>query len=83
MVNSQPLDGSAFELEVAGNDGATIGWSSLAFAAQPLDVAAGAILAPVRVAVLNPAGDTALLTANPTTAPQDERTDQLVRHLRS
>ena len=33
--------------------------------------------------VLNAAGDTAVLTANPTTAPQDERTDQLVRHLRS
>ena len=33
--------------------------------------------------MLNPAGDTAVLTVNPTTAPQDERTDQLVRHLRA
>ena len=40
-------------------------------------------VADVTTPVFNPAGDTALLTANPTTAPQDERTDQLVRHLRS
>jgi RND superfamily putative drug exporter len=40
-------------------------------------------IAAVTAPVVNPAGDTALLTANPTTAPQDERTDQLVRHLRS
>ena len=33
--------------------------------------------------VFNAAGDTAVLTANPTTAPQDARTDVLVRHLRS
>jgi len=40
-------------------------------------------VAAVTAPVLNAAGDTAVLTANPTTAPQDERTDQLVRHLRS
>ena len=40
-------------------------------------------IAAVTAPVFNPAGDTAVLTANPTTAPQDERTDQLVRHLRS
>jgi RND superfamily putative drug exporter len=40
-------------------------------------------VAAVTAPVLNPAGDTAVLTVNPTTAPQDERTDQLVRHLRS
>ncbi len=40
-------------------------------------------VAAVAAPVLNPAGDTAVLTATPTTAPQDERTDQLVRHLRS
>ena len=40
-------------------------------------------VADVTPPVFNPAGDTALLTANPATAPQDERTDQLVRHLRS
>ena len=40
-------------------------------------------VAAVTAPVFNPAGDTAVLTANPTTAPQDERTDQLVRHLRS
>jgi RND superfamily putative drug exporter len=40
-------------------------------------------VAAVTAPVLNPAGDTAVLTANPTTAPQDERTDQLVRHLRA
>jgi len=40
-------------------------------------------VAAVTAPVLNPAGDTAVLTANPTTAPQDERTDQLVRHLRT
>ena len=36
-----------------------------------------------RARSLNAAGDTAVLTVNPTTAPQDERTDQLVRHLRA
>ena len=40
-------------------------------------------IADVTPPVFNPARDTALLTANPTTSPQDERTDQLVRHLRS
>ena len=40
-------------------------------------------IAAVTAPVLNAAGDTAVLTANPTTAPQDERTDQLVRHLRA
>ena len=40
-------------------------------------------VAAVTAPVLNPAGDTAVLTVNPTTAPQDERTDQLVRHLRA
>ncbi len=33
--------------------------------------------------ILNPAGDTAVMTANPITAPQDARTDRLIRHLRS
>ncbi len=40
-------------------------------------------IADVTPPVFNPAGDTALLTANPTTAPQDERTDRLVGHLRA
>ncbi len=40
-------------------------------------------VAAVTAPVFNAAGDTAVLTANPTTAPQDERTDQLVHHLRS
>jgi RND superfamily putative drug exporter len=40
-------------------------------------------IAAVTAPVFNAAGDTAVLTANPTTAPQDERTDVLVRHLRS
>jgi RND superfamily putative drug exporter len=40
-------------------------------------------VAAVTSPVFNPAGDTALLTVNPTTAPQDERTDALVHHLRS
>jgi putative drug exporter of the RND superfamily len=40
-------------------------------------------VAAVTAPMLNPAGDTAVLTVNPTTAPQDERTDQLVRHLRA
>ena len=39
----------------------------------------GAVTAPV----FNSAGDTAVLTANPTTSPQDARTDALVHHLRS
>ncbi len=39
-------------------------------------------VAAVTAPVFNAAGNTAVLTANPTTAPQDERTDQLVRHLR-
>jgi putative drug exporter of the RND superfamily len=40
-------------------------------------------VAAVTAPVFNPGGDTAVLTVNPTTAPQDERTDQLVRHLRA
>ena len=40
-------------------------------------------IAEVTPPVFNPAGDTALLTANPTTAPQDERTDRLIRYLRA
>ena len=40
-------------------------------------------VAAVTAPVFNAAGDTAVLTANPTTAPQDERTDALVHHLRS
>jgi RND superfamily putative drug exporter len=43
------------------------------------DPGIAAVTAPVR----NAAGDTAVLTANPTTAPQDAATDQLVRHLRA
>ena len=40
-------------------------------------------VAAVTAPMFNEAGDTAVLTANPTTAPQDERTDDLVHHLRS
>ncbi|MBA2279828.1 MAG: MMPL family transporter [Acidimicrobiia bacterium] len=40
-------------------------------------------VAAVTAPVVNAAGDTAVLTANPTTAPQDAATDQLVRHLRA
>ena len=40
-------------------------------------------VAAVTAPVFNAAGDTAVLTANPTTAPQDARTDELVHHLRS
>jgi RND superfamily putative drug exporter len=40
-------------------------------------------VAAVTAPVFNAAGDTAVLTANPTTSPQDARTDQLVRHLRA
>jgi RND superfamily putative drug exporter len=40
-------------------------------------------VAAVTAPVFNLAHDTALLTVNPTSAPQDARTDALVRHLRS
>ena len=40
-------------------------------------------IAEVTPPVFNPAENTALLTANPVSAPQDERTDRLVRHLRA
>jgi RND superfamily putative drug exporter len=46
-------------------------------------VAADRGVAAVTAPVFNATGDTALMTADPTTAPQDERTDALVRHLRS
>jgi RND superfamily putative drug exporter len=39
-------------------------------------------VAEVTEPIFNEARDAALLTANPTTAPQDEATDALVRHLR-
>jgi RND superfamily putative drug exporter len=40
-------------------------------------------VAAVTAPIFNATGDTAMLTANPTTSPQDARTDALVRHLRS
>ncbi len=40
-------------------------------------------VAAVTAPFFNAAGDTAMLTANPTTAPQDARTDTLVHHLRA
>jgi RND superfamily putative drug exporter len=40
-------------------------------------------VAAVTAPIFNPAGDTAVLTANPTTGPQDPKTDELVRHLRA
>jgi len=40
-------------------------------------------VAAVTTPVFNAARDTAVLTANPTTAPQAEQTDRLVRHLRA
>ena len=40
-------------------------------------------VAAVTAPVFNAAGDTAVLMVNPTTAPQDKRTDALVHHLRS
>ncbi|MBI5089592.1 MAG: MMPL family transporter [Actinobacteria bacterium] len=40
-------------------------------------------VAAVTAPVFNAAGDTAVVMVNPTTAPQDERTDALVHHLRS
>jgi len=40
-------------------------------------------VATVTPAVFNAEQDTALFIVNPTTAPQDERTDDLVRHLRT
>ena len=40
-------------------------------------------IAAVTAPVFNAAGDTAMLTANPTTAPQDANTDLLIRRLRS
>ena len=46
-------------------------------------VAADPAVAAVTQPILNPAGDTAVMTANPVTAPQDARTDRLIRHLRS
>jgi RND superfamily putative drug exporter len=55
--------------------------SAVARVHQALQRDAG--IADVTPPVFNPAGDTALLTADPTTAPQDERTDLLVRHLRA
>jgi RND superfamily putative drug exporter len=40
-------------------------------------------IATVTPAVFNADGDTAVVTANPTTAPQDAATDRLVHHLRT
>jgi RND superfamily putative drug exporter len=48
-------------------------------AALQADPGISAVTAPM----FNQAGDTAVLTANPTTSPQDARTDVLVHHLRS
>jgi RND superfamily putative drug exporter len=40
-------------------------------------------VAAVTAPTFNAAGDTAVLTANPTTSPQDAATDELVHHLRA
>jgi putative drug exporter of the RND superfamily len=40
-------------------------------------------VASVTAPIFNAAGDTAILTANPETGPQDPGTDALVHHLRS
>jgi RND superfamily putative drug exporter len=40
-------------------------------------------VADITPPVFNPEKDTALMIVNPTTSPQDEATDELVRHLRS
>ena len=40
-------------------------------------------VAAVTAPVFNPAHNTAVLTVNPTTGPQDEKTNELVRHLRA
>jgi RND superfamily putative drug exporter len=64
-------------VELTAADGAaTVGRVHDAIEADP---GIAAVTAPV----LNAAGDTAVFTANPTTAPQAEATDQLVRHLRT
>jgi len=44
---------------------------------------ADAGIAAVTAPVFNATGDTATFTANPTSAPQDESTEMLIRHLRS
>ena len=44
---------------------------------------ADAGVAAVTPALFNQTGDTAVMTVNPTTSPQDPATDRLVRHLRS
>ena len=59
-----------------GDDGGTV---SRVQAALKTERGIAAVTAPV----LNAVCDTAVLTANPTTAPQDEATDQLVRRLRT
>jgi RND superfamily putative drug exporter len=48
---------------------------------RALQVDAG--VAAVTPAQFNPTGDTAVMTVNPTTSPQDLATDRLVHHLRS
>jgi RND superfamily putative drug exporter len=64
-----------------GSRGVVGGLLNRHFVAQQGQVHHG--VAAVTAPVFNEAGDTAVLTANPTTAPQDEATDQLVRHLRA
>ena len=63
-------------VELPAPDAATVGRIHDAIQADP---GIAAVTAPV----LNAAGDTAVFTANPTTSPQAEATDQLVRHLRT
>src|SRR5205807_1895526 len=47
--------------------------------ALQIDPGVAAVTSPV----FNQAANTAVLTVNPTTGPQDEQTDELVRHLRA
>ncbi|MGB7213214.1 MAG: hypothetical protein WBC97_11395 [Gemmatimonadales bacterium] len=58
MNRSSPLYGGSFTSVIAGNDGAAVNWSHLAYAPAPTGGMTGLALPTFRVAIVGPLGDT-------------------------
>ncbi|HET7025476.1 MAG TPA: hypothetical protein VFI39_09760, partial [Gemmatimonadales bacterium] len=68
MNRSTPLYGGSFTQIISPFEAAAVNWSGLAFATAPLGGITGIPLAPVRVALVGPLGDTLTNVADSVTA---------------
>lgn len=71
LNRSTPLYGGSFTQIVSPFEAAAVNWSGLTFATPPLDGITGIPLAPVRVALVGPLGDTLTDVADTVTAVLD------------